>query len=205
MTEESPHARLREYITGHDLSPEEATALLLQELPARWQSWVRSFVLQEARRIEAKASNAALLADLGRQSREEAAAGAPVPSAQGTWTRGTNDQDSAVTQATQRLGKLVYRAADGARVVWEDMTLREIRLKIAQFRKSLGSAIDHVTILVAAADMLQEHQATRIGDVPGWYAEMQARLAGADVVIDHAMTALPGAAQAEAISEEAPV
>lgn len=166
---ETVHGQLRRLI-AEGASPESATETVMSDLPIRWQDWARPFVLRRASGIEGEIVNGrmrrALLPD-ARMTVVASSGERPAPS-----SGGRRHQAVALT----KLRETVYRLPDGQRVLWDDMTVDFIDLKIAQMRKHVGGLVDHLRILEAARKLCAEHGVTRIGDVNGWVEELQSAL-----------------------------
>lgn len=137
--------------------PEEAaSAALLEALGDKVlagicsgsREWLYGLVLREARHLEGQAGN--------RRMRSVLAAG-HLPAATPRFEK-----------VTRKLRETVYHLPDGARVLWDDMSLDFLEAKIAEMRKQIGVLAEHMGVLVAARDLLVERGAERLRDVPDW-------------------------------------
>jgi len=172
MTEtdaETVHGQLRRLIAA-GASPGEATDAVMSDLPPRWKDWARPFVLRRASGIEGELVNGCMRRAL-----------LPVPTAGADGQletppvrleAGRRRQLAAVA----RLHDTVYRLPDGQRILWDDMTIDAIDLKIAQMRKLVGSLVDHLRVLEAARKLCAEHGVDRLGDVEDWAELLRAVL-----------------------------
>lgn len=214
VREESARSRLMARISSGEAAT-DATESILTEIPEDWRGWVRPFVLREARAAESRKNNLRLRdafsakarAAYRKESSPESAStdGKKVVGQDatpfGAWADGASgSRDSKVEQAKQKLAATVYRAADGADVLVENLTLGQIRHKIAQFRKQIGGIVDHVGILSAAETVILEsggNASTTLGEVPDWYDRVHQVLDTTVPPGKAVMSALPGGDEAD--------
>lgn len=152
----SPGSTLRRMIREGSHPEEAASAALLEALgdeilgaierPAR--EWLYGLALHEARHLEGQAGNR-------RMKRVLSAGGLPVGSPR-------------YEEVTRKLRQTFYHMPDGARVLWDDMSLDFLEAKIAEFRKQIGKLAEHAAILEAARDLLIERGAAKLRDIPDW-------------------------------------
>ncbi len=121
------------------------------------REWLYGLALREARHLEGRHVNARMKRVLGRRGLP---GGTP-----------RHDELAATLRVT------VYRLPDGARVLWDGLTVDLIEAKIAALRKQVGAVLDHVRILEAARDLMAERDAGVLGDIPGW-AVLVRKMAG---------------------------
>jgi hypothetical protein len=126
-------------------TPDRVTETVMADLPRRWKDFARPFVLRFVRGVEGQVVN--------RRMRRVF-----------TGTRGTHNRE----QAVERLHSTVYRLPSGQRVLWDDMTVEYLELKIAQLRKHVGALVGHLRILEAARKLCADRGVERLGDIPGW-------------------------------------
>jgi hypothetical protein len=121
---------------------------ILADLDAAVFRWLENLVVREARQVEGQETNRRMKRVLG--------------------SRGIAPGSPKFAEADRKLRQAVYHTADGARVLWDDMTVAEVRAKIALLRKQVGSLAGHLVILEAACDLMAERAAERLGDIPDW-------------------------------------
>lgn len=152
---------------GHE--PAAVTEQIMADLPRRWKDFARPFVLRCVRTAEGQVVNRRMRQALG-----------PFVGPAATGKQAARRQ-----AAVDRLRHTVYRMPDGTRVLWDDMTVAQIDLKIAQLRKQIGSLVDHLHILEAARKLCADHGVTRLGEIDGWQ-QMVTDIAAASTDIEHA-------------------
>lgn len=165
----SPHTRLRKLIES-GVAPEEATDTLLEELPQSWRGWVRGFVLKQARDEEGRVVNRIMKKELGSALVSDSLASAERITKGGKKFR----------KVQEDIQNTVYRTAKGVRVLWDDMTVDLLDLKIAQLRKQVGALVDHLLPLEAARCLCVERGVERLGDIPGWPSLVRAAVRSRD-------------------------
>lgn len=153
----SPDGLMRQML--HDgKSPEDAASaallnavgdLVLAEVDEGTRDWLYGLVLREARSIEGQVS--------GRLMRQ-------VAGGKGALKVGSRHH----AEAAEKLRRTVYHSADGARVLWDELTVDLIDAKIALLRKQVGALVEHIGILKAARQVLVNEGADSLGDVPDW-------------------------------------
>lgn len=167
MTSESVWSQLTRLIGDEDIPPEQATETVMKDLSARWKDFSRPFVLRAARGIEGRIVNRRMRRAIG-------------PAA-----LGSRHHESAMG----RLSTTVYHLPDGQRVLWDDMTVVMLDLKIAQLRKHIGSLVDHLRVLEVARKLCADRGVDRLGDIAGWAELVAAETASAEVVAGPSVTA----------------
>lgn len=173
MTEHESVQKHLHRLISEGMDPERATEEVMSDLPRRWKEWARPFVLRRASGIEGEIVNGRMRRALLPMTLQPTA----LPTSAGETPTvpngvGRRHQLAAVT----KLRETVYRLPDGERVLWDNMTIDMLDLKIAQMRKLIGSLVDHLHILEAARKLCAEHGVERLGDVEGWVEILQRML-----------------------------
>lgn len=94
------------------------------------------------------------------------------------------------------LPRTVYHMPNGKEVLWDDLTVDLIDLKIAHLRTQIGGLVDHIMVLEAARKLLVSYGATQLSEIPGWVDLVREDIAR-EIDPDGALAAAMGKAKAD--------
>lgn len=154
----SVRGRVAELLRG-GATPVDAAETVLDEAPDRWPDW-RGFFRPLVFRL-AQDMNNAVVNDAAR-----VALGA-----------GQGQSERRRAAALRRLRECAYYTPTGERVLWDDLTVDLIDVRIALLRKQVGSMVEHLGILEAARKLCADRGVDRLGDIDGWEDLVRAALA----------------------------
>lgn len=78
----------------------------------------------------------------------------------------------------------------GKPIVWDDLTIENLEIKIAWIRTHIGTMVDTLRVMEHAKELIIEHGVKRLGDIDNWPDLLRER-AGANALDDVDTPALP--------------